>query len=175
MAISKANKRGIIIVAVFFASVIIISIVAISSLFIYSFAPPSTFRFTCFETLDDLSPFEEYVTADLALSRDRNLKSEPKDYWCKEIKYDGHKYDVRAYVFASDDEAAEYFKEETGKVRTDDHNYFFSYSWSIFFPRSSYIILKENRIFYMEGNVNRKTFAAAYEELGKDFTEIKTP
>ena len=158
---------------VFIAFFVVVLLLSVSIIFTITNAIPmflNPIEKKCFSAIEDLKFLDEYVTDEIPLSKDKNLTSEPCEYWCKEIKYNGRKYKIRAYVFSNSEEAEEYVKKETGKIGSNNSG---SLVKTKILPLSTrYIVYNENFVFYIKGGFAYNTFSKDLSEITKNFQEI---
>ena len=83
---------------------------------------PISVRF--FADIEKFEKLNDIVTKDIPLSEDKKLEDlKVISSYTKEIKYNGQKYKVYAYVFESTEMAASYFKKATGKKTKGKYNF----------------------------------------------------
>ena len=121
-----------------------------------------------FEELSEFSKLEQIAARELAAEKDVHVQglSAEQTLLC-EVDYEGHSYEVYAYVFADAEKAQQYFENVTGKKTQEAWN--FSCSGNVFFS-TRYVIYSGNCAYLVKGGAYRPT-AQFIRWLSADFSQ----
>lgn len=144
MYLTKKQNRFLILLILILLGVFLVSFIIGSVIFHLN---PISVRF--FADIEKFEKLNDIVTKDIPLSEDKKLEDlKVISSYTKEIKYNGQKYKVYAYVFESAEMAASYFKKATGKKTKGKYN--FTCSTNHYFG-SEIIAFNENCLYLIEG------------------------
>ena len=158
----KRSKKAAII-----ATVIFLVLVAIGFAFmVIRNAPYSgSMRFGIFEDISELQALEKYAVSDSKPKDDTLLKNlTVESSWIRTLDIDEATCTVRAYTFATHDDAASYYKKASHRTEvTEGANG--SASAGGFFGKAHYVTMNGENVLFIEG----KSFAEIAKALDAFF------
>ena len=113
----KARRSGLIAVILVLAMIAAAFVVMVVKNTPYG----SSMKFGIFDDIGELAALEKYAADGEEPEKDAALKNlEPKEAWVRVLNVDGSKCTVRAYVFGSQEDAAEYYKKAANRTKVNE-------------------------------------------------------
>lgn len=113
----KARRSGLIAVVLVLAMIAAAFVVMVVKNTPYG----SSMKFGIFDDIGELAALEKYAADGEEPEKDAALKNlEPKEAWVRVLNVDGSKCTVRAYVFGSHEDAAEYYKKAANRTKVNE-------------------------------------------------------
>ena len=112
---------------------------------------PSSMKFGIFSSIDDMDALGGNVVDDAVTAEDKNLKGlTPSAEWVKKVSVDGAECIVRAYVFASHDNAVAYYKRASNRTSVNEGANGSASAGGL--GRASYVTMNENNVLFITGD-----------------------